>query len=233
MVIVLSGKLDLWEVASAYFLCEKRSQRIVLLPWLSTGLSLAGLTASEKVYIVGHFDMMQLCPNDREGISANALATALVAAGLPAVAKIVLVACDTANSLVPGLETGQFGPYPQVLKQAIALHSPGKLSIPVVGYRSGVNVAPGGRRYVWNAEDSSGQATVETGESAAAQALQGFLDKQKPPANADGLQDILKQLTALPEWKAYCQEIAGDLKTLETDKLVIPKNPPEARKAVY
>jgi hypothetical protein len=177
MVIVLSGKPDLWEVAAAYFLCQKHPQRIVLFPWLSTGLSLAGLPATEKVYIVGHFDGVQLRPKDQKGISANPLATALVAAGLPAVKKIVLVACDTAASEVYCPDTGLCGPYPEVLKKAIALHSPAKLSLPVVGYRSGVNVAPGGRRYVWNAEDSSGQATVETGESAAAQVLQGFLDK--------------------------------------------------------
>src|SRR5262245_39092306 len=118
MVIVLSGKLDLWEVASAYFLREKHPQQpILLFPWLSTGLPLTGLLESEKVYLVGHFDGTQLLPNDRKGISANALATALVAAGLPAVKKIVLVACDTAESQVYCPETGHFGPYPEVLKK--------------------------------------------------------------------------------------------------------------------
>jgi hypothetical protein len=44
---------------------------------------------------------------------------------------------------------------------------------------------------------------------------------------------MLKQLTALPEWEAYRQEINNDLKTLEADKLVIPKDSPGERKVVY
>jgi hypothetical protein len=231
MVIILSDSLDLWELASAVFLCRKHEQRVILFSWLSDRPALKQLSPDEKLYVVGHFEADRLYTRDDQGITVDDFATALQKAELPQVAKIVLVACNTATAVIEGLTPFKYAPFPQVLKEAITLKC--KVTVPVTGYMAEVNVTPGGGRFVWREQDKSGQSNVTIETPPSQEGLQKYLDGLTTPANEEQLGTVMAKLQVLPEWKVYCEEIARDFARLEEDRLLIPKAKKAERKQTF